>query len=57
MTTSRRLVCRSITSFVIRAGWDIPVALEQGINSRIFPATRALSFGRASTTRPAGNIY
>ena len=31
-----------ITSFVIRAGWDIPVVLEQGINSDLPGDTRAL---------------
>jgi type IV secretion system protein VirB10 len=31
-----------ITSFVIRAGWDIPAVLEQGINSDLPGDTRAL---------------
>jgi type IV secretory pathway VirB10-like protein len=31
-----------VTSFVIRAGWDIPAVLEQGINSDLPGDTRAL---------------
>lgn len=31
-----------VTSFVIRAGWDIPAVLEQGVNSDLPGETRAL---------------